>query len=213
MLRRCSAPSTLTHEAVVVDGLDRPEHCVVHADAPVVVQAHDTVAGGEGPPGDRHALDVDVAGLDEKRAGAGVELVDVAASQRKHDRPLALLPRLEPVGHHRGADVAGRVSEVQATFVLVAVDDGDHAAPTAAPDTQLVERRPFPRLDLSAVLGQLDHVVPTYERSEGAAGLDRGQLMVVADEHRLGAGASTWASRRASRRVSTMPASSTTTTV
>ena len=163
----------LDNEAVV-DGLDGPEHCVVHPDAPVVVETHDPVSGSEGSTCDRHPLGVDLPGLDEKRTGTGVQLVHVASSQREHDRLLALLPRLEPVGHHRGAHLAGSLSEVQPTLVLVAVNDCHHAVPTGAPDAELVERGAFPRLDLTSVLGQFDHVVATNERGERAAGLDRG---------------------------------------
>ena len=71
---------------------------------------------------------------------------------------------------HR-ARVAG---QLQTTAHVAAADELEHP--------------PAPLVALAAVLGQDDRVGTDDQRAEGAAGVDLGQLMVVADQHDRGTG-------------------------
>ena len=87
------------------------------------------------------------------------------------------------------------------------------SACSASAVAELVERRALPGVDLAVVLGQLDREAAVDEPAERAAGLELGQLAVVADEHQLAADRrDVRRAARASCRVGTMPASSTTST-
>ena len=61
----------------------------------------------------------------------------------------------------------------------------DRLLPT--PGAQVLDRLALPRVALPAVLGQLDGEPAASERAERAAGVDRGELPVVADEDELAA--------------------------
>ena len=52
---------------------------------------------------------------------------------------------------------------------------------------QVVERGALPRVDLAVVLGQHDREAAVDEAAERAAGLELGQLAVIADQHELAA--------------------------
>jgi len=52
---------------------------------------------------------------------------------------------------------------------------------------ELGERFSFPGVVLAAVLGELDRLETHGEGGEGAAGVDLGELVMVADEDDLGA--------------------------
>ncbi len=51
--------------------------------------------------------------------------------------------------------------------------------------TEVIERAALPSVALAVVLGQLDRQPAVHEAAEGAAGLELGQLAVIADQHEL----------------------------
>ena len=56
------------------------------------------------------------------------------------------------------------------------------------PGAQLVQRGPFPGLDLAVVVLQPDRVEPAGQAGERAAGVELGELVVVPDQHQAPVG-------------------------
>ena len=68
---------------------------------------------------------------------------------------------------------------------VVRLVEGDRLLGAAV--AEVVERGALPGVDLAVVLGQLDREAAVDEPAERAAGLELGQLAVIADEHQLAA--------------------------
>ena len=115
-------------------------------------------------------------------SGAKVEVDDVApAMGEHHDILRRALP--DPVG------------DESLQCHRVAVRDGDSVVSSVGGEgcawisvAQTGGRTAFPLVDLAAVLGEVDRWAPACERAKGAAGIDRIELAVVADQHELALG-------------------------
>jgi hypothetical protein len=97
-------------------------------------------------------------------------------------RPLAGLVGLPPVGHQGAVAVVAGVERADAVVLGVG---GDRLLQVAGAD--VVDGALLPGLDLATVDGQLAGAQAQAEGAEAAAGLDGGELAVVADQHHLGA--------------------------
>ena len=91
--------------------------------------------------------------------------------------PVCALP---PVFDEPGSGLVGGGGGVDAAVLLVG---GDRLSGSTVGD--MVERAPFPRFRLALVVNQLDREPAADQGAERAAGLDLGQLAVIADEHQL----------------------------
>ena len=90
-----------------VDAGDGGSGAVVDAEAPVVAQTDDLVAGLEGPVVDLEGRSVEVAGAGEVGAGSAVEVIDVVAAERSHGGGVASEAVGPPVRHDGPADFVG----------------------------------------------------------------------------------------------------------
>ena len=144
------------------------------------------------------------------RAGPRVELGDVCCGGGRSS------PRSSPPAwaSHQAPTMAARAlvgarGDDEPALLLVGGGEGFDVAAS-----QRVQRPAVPRLALPADLPQLDGAERLGQRAEGAAGLDLGQLAVVADEDELGSARRRRPRASAARsRVPTMPASSTISTL
>lgn len=119
----------------------------------------------------------------ESGVGPIVEVPDVAPADGPHHDIAASAAMRPPVEHHL------------VTKPVAVVGDGDVAVGIEAMDCQLgapfTKRRRDEALlwvALTAILDQLDHTYPRGESWEQAAGLDRRELLRIADQDHLGPG-------------------------
>ena len=166
---------------VGVDVGDRAAVAVGDAVLVVVALDDDQVAGGEGAAGQLELRDLGGARrLAPCSSGELVELGDVGAAVSEHDRVLTACVALPPVLDQPGAGLLGGGGGVDAAVLLVG---GDRLGGAAVGD--VVERAAFPRFGLALVVDEFDGEPARDEGAEGAAGLDLGQLAVIADQHQL----------------------------
>jgi hypothetical protein len=129
------------------------------------------VQGGAGEP----------SGGEHRGAGTVVEVGDIVAAQRDHDRAGQVVLRGgPPVVDQRGPDLFGGGGSVDPAVLAVG---GESSVDLAV--AELVERDLFPHVLLPPVVGQFDRGEPGGQGAEQAAGVDLGQLVGVADEHDL----------------------------
>ncbi len=127
-------------------------------------------------------LATDAAGDPQVTAGAKVEVDDVAPAMGEHHDVLRRAGR-DPVGDEPRQCL--RVAELDGDAVVLRVGSEGCSRIAVA---QSGGRTAFPFADLTAVLGELDCWATARERAERAAGIDRIQLAVIADEHELAVG-------------------------
>jgi hypothetical protein len=170
---------------VVIDAGHRGEGAVEHAEPAGVAQGDDAVADGEVPIADAKGRPSDAALLGEQVAGGGVQLGDVAVSQRDHHRRAfaRALGCCPPVLDHAFPEPAGAAADDDAVVLGVSGDGGDGVA-----GAQQVERLLFPGFALAVVGLQRGGAEPADQASEQAPCLDLGELLDVADRDHLGAG-------------------------
>ncbi len=150
------------------------------AEASVVAEAQHPVAGLEGAAADVELGPGERAALRTPVAGAVVEVVDVVASLGEHDDLLAGEGGGVPVGRDPVAEADGGRGGDDA---VVGVVGGERLVDVAS--TEPGERVAFPGFLLASVLFEGDGGEPPGEAVEEPAGVDRAELLRVADEHDL----------------------------
>jgi hypothetical protein len=144
--------------------------------------------------------------LEHAGAGPVVEVVHVCPPEPDHDRPGHLVAGgVPPVVDELLPQVVGSVGSDYPAVLAVAVECGGGVAVA-----EFVERRLFPLMGLAAVVGELDRGEAGGQRAVQTPGVDlrRGSPTSTTFTWRWSA----WWRRRASCRVPTIPASSTTST-
>lgn len=129
--------------------IDDRSVAVADAEAVVVAEADDLVAGLVGAFVDLEDRSPQLAVRLAVTAGSAVEVIDVAAADGDHRHVDALLAPLEPVIGHRLVDLDGVGAGDQATVRLEGVEP-----PVDVSTAQVLERGPLPRVDLAAVLAE-----------------------------------------------------------
>ena len=167
---RPSAGTSADDDAAVA--VDDPERAVVAAQ-------HDVVADRERGSGDSHLLGAERAGGAHQRVRAPVEVGDVDAALGDHQRPAGVALR-PPVRDQALAQLRGVVADFDPAGLVVALHRLARGAVAREP-----QRVALPLQLLAAVLLELDHGQAREQSAERAAGADRLQLAVVADEHQL----------------------------
>ena len=114
--------------------------------------------------------------------GAGVEVGDVVAAVGDHHRPRRVAGR-PPVGDEPLRAIAPACRRRGRGRAPGSAASACSARPSRSSSSALA----LPGVDLAAVLGQLDREAAVDEPAERAAGLELGQLAVIADEHELAA--------------------------
>jgi hypothetical protein len=167
------------------------------------IQRHDLAAAGVGDPErlegvlaahhliphrkrsvcDLEPLGTELTFLVSELLAGGVELVHLITQVRQDGDAAALLERGPPVRQHRLLELPWRLGGHQPRMLPIGVQGLVDVALA-----ELLDRLALPRLGLAAVLGQGGGAKPQPQASEPAAGLDRGQLLVVAHQHDLRAG-------------------------
>ena len=158
-----------------------PRVAVDDPDPAVVAGGDDAVTDGEGALAPVERVGAEAAGGAHALAGAAVEIGDVSAAVGDHQRLLAVLDRGPPVVHERRPRRVGGGRRHDPAMVVIGAGEALDVAVA-----QRRERVAVPRLVLAADLGQLERAESVGQRGEQAAGLDLGQLAIVADEHELG---------------------------
>jgi hypothetical protein len=129
---------------------------------------------------DGEALGAELARFGPQPLAHRVELVDLDASVGVDHRPLPGLMRLPPVADQGAVAVVSGLERLDAVVLGVG---GDRLLEVAGAD--VVDCPLLPRLDLPAVHRQLGRAEAEAQGAEAAAGLDGGELAVVADQHHL----------------------------
>ncbi len=150
----------------------------------VVAAHHDLVADDVAVAGE---LDLVFEG---QLTGGGEQLASVAVEEAGfgscpgEEQRFSVGPDGVPVAEHDRVEVVGCVGDDDSAVVSVCGERRRNV--TAA---ELVERLTFPLVLLAAVDGQLNDLIAECVEggAEGSAGGDFGQLVMVADEHDLGA--------------------------
>jgi hypothetical protein len=191
-------------QAIIVQGDDPADVAVRDAEGAVVPSGDDSVADGEAPFTGLDLLDPECSGVAQAVAGALVQIGDVAATKRDHQRPFASLMGLPPVLDERVARCRGGRGGHQAPVVVVLAGEvSDIAA------AQRRECLAVPLLLLATNVMELRRAHAIGQCPKGTASGDLRQLPVVTDEDELRFGPRGSAARS---RVPTVPASSTTST-
>ena len=165
----------------VVDGELLAGHEVLVA---VVAAHHDLVADDVAVAGELDlVVEGQLTGCGEHLAGVAVEEAGFGACPGEQQR-FSVGAGGVPVAEHDRVEVVGCVGDDDSAVVSVCGERGRNV--TAA---ELIERLTFPLVLLAAVDGQLnDLIAECVERgAERSTGGDFGQLVMVADEHDLGA--------------------------
>jgi len=164
-----------------VDVVDSPAGAVEDPDAVVVVQGEDFVADGEGAAAALDSIGIEVALLAQDGPGPAVEIVDVCQPRCGHQDVVAIDAAVHPVLDKLGSGLVIRRGDVDTVVIDVGVNGGVWVT-----GAQLSECGALPLVGLATILGQLDGAEPGTQPTEGAAGLDLGKLIRVADQHDLG---------------------------
>ena len=172
------------HPGLLVESGDRSSLAVREAESSVVPEGQDLVAELELVAASDHGGAVDLAASLAEQVDRAVEVGDVLAMEGEDldvciplgGVPLPvgdeLLPEPKLGGRHRDPLVLPvRLEELRRVAI-----------------PQLGERRALPERPLASVLGELEHVDAIGQTSEEAAGLDRLELVGVANEDDLAAG-------------------------
>jgi hypothetical protein len=175
--------------SVGVEGGDGAAGAVGHP------QLSDGVAATHHPVPDRHLEVLDLKAIGAKAAAGGQQLlasgvqpIDLASAARQYDRVLGrvglgVLPALPPVVEQRQS--GGRLG-LGRHYPVMGPIGGHRLRHQPTPDQ--LQGLAFPGLLLAAVLGQLRGAKAVAEGTEPAAGVDRRQLPVIANQHHLGLG-------------------------
>src|SRR6266540_3694377 len=149
-----------------------------------VAAADDVVAGAELPVGDGEGLVAEAAGAEHQLAGGGVEAGGFGVGEGDHAGMLAGGEALPPVGDLGGIGLLLGAADDD----LAVLDELIHGFGLAASAEQ--------QGDILAELGLLAVVAAEFagaeaeaQGAEAAAGVDGGELFVVADHDELGVGA------------------------
>ena len=203
-------PTCTCHAAGAgVDGGDGAALGVGDAHAVVVAFEDDVVADREvAAARDGDVPEVEAAGVGAALAGELVEAVDVDATLGHHQLAAAESTVIPPRVDQRLSGAAGVGERGDSACFDVPVESG---VDVAAAD--FGEGLAFVGSVLASVLFEGDEVVALGQGAEHAAGVDLGELVVVADEHDFDVGRGSGRGARPVLRVGTMPASSTTRTV
>lgn len=162
--------AALEHQPAAV-GVERCHSAAVAVDDPtpqVVDLDDDVIADGEVPAGQPKLM------LAEKPSGAqafaspDVEVVDVGPTLGDHHRPFRVTG-LPPVGDEALARTLSRVVDTDPVVGLV-----ERERPGRPSLTEVVERGPFPGVDLASILRQRDRQAAMDEAAERAACLELG---------------------------------------
>ena len=168
--------------------VDLAQGPVLDARVPVVAQKHDPVAGSEGS----------LAPL-----GVNVEVLSARTRSRSLSLAAALSTRTSSLVRVRISRVASRAFEPFTTPTIdqigprrfSRVGSMNHAVAVISLERlarsargQLASGVALPVFALAPDLGDLDRAMALGQRSERRAGLDRLQLLRIADQHHLGAG-------------------------
>ena len=164
-----------------VEGKDLSAAAVGHPKgAEGVLAAHHRIPDGELAVADLEAVEAELAGVLAELLAGGVELVDLLAPVGQDRHPLALLEGLPPVAQEGLLELAGGLGGDQPPVGTVGAEGGVEVA-----GAEVLDRLPLPGFLLAAILGQLAGAQPQPQPAEAAAGLDGGQLPVVAHQHHL----------------------------
>ena len=167
--------------ALPVDRLHCPARTVLHAQCVAVAQADDAVARGELLLRDGESLRAEPTMRLHERASQGVELGNVATTERDHDVGREIvLSRRPPVREEAGLRGDCRLLRDQAT---PAIGEREVVAPDSVSDR--CERPSLLRVALASVLGQLDGPNALGNAREQPARSDRWKLVGISDQHGL----------------------------
>jgi hypothetical protein len=172
-----------------VEGSDGPATAVGHSQLrDGVVTAHDPIPDRQLEVLDLEPLGSEAAAGGQQLLAGGVEPIHLGPAGSQHHHllgrvPLGLLPGGPPVLEE--GQRGGRLG-VGSHHPVMSLVGGHRLLDQATADE--VEGFAFPGLLLAAVLGQLGGADAEPQGAEAAAGVDRRQLPVIADQHHLGPG-------------------------
>src|SRR6266540_892325 len=149
-----------------------------------VAAADDVVAGAELAVGDEEGLGAEAAGLEQELADGGVEAGGFGVGEGDHAGVLAGGEALPPVGDLGGVGLGFGAADDD----LAVLDELVHGlclAAGAEQDGDLLAELGL----LAVVAAELAGAEALAEGAEGAAGVNGGELFVVADHDELGVGA------------------------
>jgi len=175
----------LHRHAVGRNALDLSQRAVLHAKAALVFQEHDAVAAGEvaWPPLGRHAhVRPQLAGVAQTFARGLVQIAHLSIGVGEDDPRLVRIgkPLRVPAAHQLAPRSFARVGRVDHAVLLIGMDRLAGAA-----RRQRLRGVALPVLMLPANVADFGRAVALGQRAERRAGLDRLQLLGVADKNDL----------------------------
>jgi len=186
--RNAAAIVELHRHAVGRHALDLAQRAVLHAKPALVLQEHDAVAIGElaRAPLGRHAhVMPQLASVAQPITRGQVQIPHLDIGMGEDDPGLVGMgkPLRVPAVHQLAPRSQARLGRMGHAMLGIGVDRLAGAARRQRPRRVLL-----PILMLPANFADLGRAVPLGQRAERRAGLDRLQLLGVADQHDLGPG-------------------------